>query len=264
MDSKASDIIARIKSADETEFEAMRRALAADTRRSVIDALNKKEKRIAALRAEEARVRSLYDCQNTIAKNRLVVGLDEVGRGPVAGPLAIGAVVLNSEPIIMGINDSKQLSAKKREELSEVIKQKALASCVVFIEPEEIDELGMSACLRKGFSSALRQIEDTGIHPEVVLIDGNPLHIDPREINVVKGDARCASIAAASIIAKVERDKLMDECASLYPAYGFESNKGYASEQHINAIVEQGLSPIHRKTFCTSFLDAARQTRLPI
>jgi ribonuclease HII len=124
---------------------------------------------------------------------------------------------------------------------------------VQHIQPDEIDAGGMTASLRVAFSRAVRAIEQGGCIPQTVLLDGNPLHMDPREVNVVKGDARCASIAAASIIAKVERDAIMVEYARSYPEYGFERNKGYASAEHRQAIGEYGLCPIHRVSFCSAF-----------
>ena len=133
------------------------------------------------------------------------------------------------------------------------MKRVALAWDVHYVEPSYIDDHGMTASLRLAFSSAVKAIEQTGVHPDVILLDGNPLHLDPREVNVVKGDGKCASIAAASIVAKVERDALMCRYAESYPEYHFAENKGYASQAHIDAIERVGLSPIHRKSFCTAF-----------
>ena len=112
----------------------------------------------------------------------------------------------------------------------------------------------MTACLKKAFKQAIAEIESQGVHADVVLLDGNPLHIDPREINVVKGDAKCASISAASVIAKVERDQLMREYDKRYPGYDFASSKGYGSARHRQAIAEMGVTPIHRVSFCGNFL----------
>ena len=133
------------------------------------------------------------------------------------------------------------------------MKRVALAWDVHYVEPSYIDDHGMTASLRLAFSSAVKAIEQAGVRPDVILLDGNPLHLDPREVNVVKGDGKCASIAAASIVAKVERDALMCRYAESYPEYHFAENKGYASRAHIDAIERVGLSPIHRKSFCTAF-----------
>lgn len=190
---------------------------------------------------------------NRACEGPVIVGLDEVGRGPVAGPLAVGAVVLPNEPLIAGLNDSKQVAPAQRSRIACDIKKHALAWTVQYIDPATIDACGMTASLVTAFRRAIAAIEAAGVTPQVVLLDGNPLRMDPREVNVVKGDGKCASIAAASIIAKVERDALMDEYAKKYPHYGFEHNKGYASANHISAIQRFGLSDIHRKSFCTAF-----------
>lgn len=129
-----------------------------------------------------------------------------------------------------------------------------MAWAIVNIEPSEIDECGMTACLRKAFRQAVAEIEAQGIEPEVILLDGNPLHLDPREKNVVHGDALCASISAASLIAKVSRDALMVSYDEDYPGYDFASSKGYGSARHRQAIAEKGLTPIHRVSFCQNFL----------
>lgn len=178
-----------------------------------------------------------------------------MGRGPLAGPLTVGAVVLRKDaPPIEGLNDSKQVPEAHRLALAETIKERALAWAIVDIEPSEIDECGMTACLRKAFRQAVAEIEAQGIEPEVILLDGNPLHLDPREMNVVHGDARCASISAASLIAKVSRDALMVSYEKEYPGYDFASSKGYGSARHRQAIAEKGLTPIHRVSFCQNFL----------
>jgi ribonuclease HII len=155
---------------------------------------------------------------------------------------------------IEGINDSKQIPEPKRAEIAREVKRLCRAYAIVHIQPAEIDERGMTACLRKAFLQAVVKIEEQGIVPEVILLDGNPLHLDPREVNVVKGDGKCASIACASIVAKVERDGLMVAYDEDYPGYGFATSKGYGSEAHRLAIAEKGLTPIHRRSFCTNFL----------
>ena len=181
----------------------------------------------------------------------VVVGLDEVGRGPLAGPLTVAAVVLPDEPQIEGLDDSKKLSPKRREELAARIEQAASAIGLCHIEPARIDADGMAMCLKAAFADALLQC---GIEPDAVLVDGNPLHIHPKEQNVVKGDGKVACIAAASIYAKVARDALMVELAERYPAYGFERNKGYGTAEHIAAIREVGPSPVHRMSFLGNIL----------
>jgi ribonuclease HII len=200
---------------------------------------------------EEQRTRALYEQQYQAGAAACVIGVDEVGRGSVAGPLTVAAVCLPLEPPILGLDDSKKLPPKRREELSTQIHEHALAIGLAHIEPGIIDRIGMAAALRAAMAQA---IEACGVEPDLVLIDGNPVHVHAKERNIVKGDAKVACIAAASIVAKVTRDALMVEADALYPGYGFASNKGYAAPDHIRAIQENGLTPFHRASFCGNFL----------
>lgn len=249
-------IKAMLDKADEQEYQALERALSADTRKGVKSALAKARKRLDGERKERERLESLYEYEQSFSEgaDSLIVGLDEVGRGSVAGPLAVGAVVLPRLEPIEGLNDSKQINPDRRLEIAQTIKERALAWTVAYISPNDIDKDGMTMSLRRAFGKALNGIDSMLPNVSIVLVDGNPLHIDPREINVVKGDARCASIAAASIVAKTERDRLMVELSERYPAYEWDVNKGYASPQHIEAIRKYGLTPIHRSSFCRSFM----------
>ena len=239
-----------LQTASAEELAVLERALSADTRKGVINALEAARRRIEAEENERKRLNGLYEFQEQIGGSGLLLGMDEVGRGPIAGPLTIGGVVLPREPQIPGLNDSKQIPEAKRPAIAREIREHAIAWTIQHIEPAEIDQNGMAASLRKAFSAAIADIESQGISVDAILLDGNPLHLDSREINVIKGDAKCACISAASIIAKVERDSLMERYAEVYPFYGFEHNKGYGSEQHIAAIGAHGLSPIHRRSFC--------------
>ena len=246
-----------VRRADEAELEVIERSLAADTRSGVRQALDAARRRVDAERAERERVDRLYEAEEAIARERgggVVVGVDEVGRGSVAGPLAAGAVALPRKPRIAGLNDSKQVSPEDRERVAAEVKRVALAWAVAYVEPAEIDAHGMAASLRTAFRTAIAMVEGAGVSVGVVLIDGAPIHCDPREACIVKGDAACASIAAASIVAKVERDALMDRLDAEHPGYGFASNKGYASEAHVKAIRDHGLTPVHRASFCTRFV----------
>ena len=252
--------IAQIKEkldrADEDEFRALERALAADPRKGVASALASARRRHEALEAERQRLAGLYEYEESFSKGDegLIVGLDEVGRGSVAGPLAVGAVVLPRGELIEGLNDSKKLTAARRGEVAAEIKKHALCWTVAYIPAEDIDRDGMTLSLRRAFGKAIGVIDETLDGVSTVLVDGNPLGIDEREHSIVKGDAKCASIAAASIVAKVERDAFMTKMAEEYPGYLLDVNKGYASPQHIEAIREHGLSAIHRRSFCRSFL----------
>ncbi len=250
-----SDIKKRLSEASAEEYAVLERSLCADTRKGVQNALAVAKRRLAAEQAERERVSQLYSYQEQITNGAVTVGLDEVGRGPLAGPLTVGAVVLRRDAApIEGLNDSKQVPEAHRPALAKTVKERALAWAIVNIEPSEIDECGMTACLRKAFRQAVAEIEAQGIVPEVILLDGNPLHLDSREKNVVHGDALCASISAASLIAKVSRDALMVSYDEDYPGYDFASSKGYGSARHRQAIAEKGLTPIHRVSFCQNFL----------
>ena len=184
---------------------------------------------------------------------RYIAGVDEVGRGPLAGPVVCAAVImpLDDESIIVGVDDSKKLSAKKREQLAEEIKKRAIAYTVVEVSEKTIDEINILEATKLGMKRAL---ETLSIAPETVLTDGNmTLDIPFEQASVIHGDALSYSIGAASIVAKVHRDKLMDEYAEIYPQYEFVSNKGYGTAAHIKAIKEYGLCPIHRRTFTKKF-----------
>lgn len=183
----------------------------------------------------------------------LVAGVDEVGRGPLAGPVVCAAVImpLDSEKLIVGVDDSKKLSEKKREKLAEEIKARALAYTIVEIDEKTIDEINILEATKLGMK---RAIETLSITPDVVLTDGNmTIDISHKQRSVIHGDALSYSIGAASIIAKVYRDKMMGEYAKTYPQYAFEKNKGYGTAAHIQGIKEYGLCPIHRRTFTKKF-----------
>ena len=184
---------------------------------------------------------------------RFIAGVDEVGRGPLAGPVVCAAVImpLDTDKLVEGVDDSKKLSAKKREQLAEKIKQTALCYTIVEIDEKTIDEINILEATKLGMKQALERLE---IPPDTVLTDGNmTLDISFPQRSVIHGDALSYSIGAASIIAKVHRDALMDEYAKTYPQYAFEKNKGYGTAAHIAAIKEHGLCTIHRRTFTKKF-----------
>lgn len=254
--SSIKEITSKLACSNRVELEALERTFASDTRKGVISAIKAAHKRLDKEEKERARVQALYGFQNDIASKKgakLICGLDEVGRGSVAGPLAVGAVILPDEPIILGLNDSKQITPENRVKIAAEIKEFATAWTVQYVDAAYIDSHGMTASLKLAFSKAVAVLEKQGFNPDLLLLDGNPLHFDKREYNIVHGDARAASIAAASIVAKVERDALMVELSKEYPEYHLDSCKGYASAAHIQAIKELGLTPIHRESFCTAF-----------
>lgn len=194
------------------------------------------------------------------ADGGLAAGIDEVGRGALAGPLCVACACMPYDPQVIGIDDSKKLSPKKREELSAKIHDVALGVGIAFVDPGFIDSNGMSKSLRKAMSeslaSCLQDMEDRGNRAAVdaVLIDGNPVHIHDKEICIVKGDSKAASIACASIVAKVARDDLMRDLSKEHPEYFFDSNKGYGSAAHIAALKEVGPCPVHRRSFLNNIL----------
>ncbi len=260
---RVADIVARLRAANAEEFAVLQRSLVADTRKGVRAAVATAERRLAAEAKEAERLEGLYAFERQLtaekighdAADAVILGLDEVGRGPIAGPLAVGGVVFAPDADrIVGLNDSKQVKPAKREDIAREVKRTARAWAVEFIPVEFIDEHGMAASLKEAFRRVIMAVEAQGVVPDAILLDGNPLHLDAREVSIVKGDARCASIAAASIVAKVDRDALMVAYDEEYPGYDLASNKGYASPSHIAALNERGISPIHRKTFCTGLV----------
>lgn len=176
-----------------------------------------------------------------------IAGVDEAGRGPLAGPVVAAAVVFATGVAIDGVDDSKKLAAARRRALAALIREKASAVGLGVVSHEEIDRINILRATNLAMEQAVRAL---GAEPNLLLVDGNSFrHETLRYVNIVEGDALCFSIAAASIIAKVERDRLMVEYDRLYPEYGFAAHKGYGTEEHRRAIARHGLCPIHRKTF---------------
>ncbi len=182
----------------------------------------------------------------------LICGIDEVGRGPLAGPVVAGAVILPKDCDILYLNDSKQLSEKKREELFEVIMEKAVSTGLGFVTPQKIDEINI---LQATYEAMREAISGLTPQPDVLLNDAVTIPgVKIRQIPIIKGDAKSVSIAAASIIAKVTRDRLMVEYDQVFPEYGFASNKGYGAAAHIEALRKYGPTPIHRKSFIKNLI----------
>ena len=181
----------------------------------------------------------------------IICGVDEAGRGPLAGPVTAAAVILPDGYEIPGLNDSKQLTDKKRRELYPIIKEEALAYGIAFVDEKVIDEVNI---LNATFMAMKQAIDQLSTKPDLALIDGNRVtDFGVEAVPVVKGDAKVASIAAASILAKVARDDYMEAMDEQYPEYGFAVHKGYGTKRHYAAITEHGMSPIHRSTFLKTF-----------
>ncbi|MBO4375137.1 MAG: ribonuclease HII [Lachnospiraceae bacterium] len=204
------------------------------------------------LEAEKQRIYEISAYEREYSSCGLVCGIDEVGRGPFAGPVVAGAVILPKDCDILYINDSKKLSAKKREELCEIIKEKAVAWATARVENDRIDEINILQATFEAMREAIKKLEK---RPDILLNDAVTIPgVDIRQVPIVKGDAKSISIGAASIIAKVERDGYMKEYDSIYPGYGFASNMGYGTAAHIKALKELGPTPIHRRTFIHKYI----------
>ena len=181
-----------------------------------------------------------------------ICGIDEVGRGPLAGPVVAGAVILKKDCDILYLNDSKQLSEKKREELYDVIMEKAVSTGLGLVSPERIDEINILNATYEAMRQAIGELKQA---PDLLLNDAVTIpQVTIKQVPIIKGDAKSISIAAASIIAKVTRDRLMVQYDTVYPEYGFASNKGYGAQAHLEALRKFGPTPIHRKTFIKNFL----------
>ena len=182
-----------------------------------------------------------------------ICGIDEAGRGPLAGPVVVAGVIMPKGSLIEGVNDSKKVSEKKRELLYDKILDEAISYSVAIIGQDIIDEINILNATKKGVTTV---IEGLDVKPNLIIIDALE-HIDTKGIpyeSIIKGDAKCYSIAAASIIAKVTRDRIMREWDKVYPQYGFAKHKGYGTANHIAAIKEYGLCPIHRRSFTKNFI----------
>lgn len=185
---------------------------------------------------------------------KYVCGIDEAGRGPLAGPVVVASCIMPRDSMIEGVNDSKKVSEKKREKLYELITQEAISYSVGIVDQNEIDRVNILNATKAGLTESIKSLD---VRPEIILVDALK-GIDTCEIpytSIIKGDAKSYSIAAASIIAKVTRDRIMRQWDELYPIYGFEKHKGYGTAAHIQAIKENGICPLHRLSFVKNFID---------
>ena len=223
-----------------------------DPRSGVQKLVSSAQKKIDALEKERQRIENLKKYEKEYAQYTYICGIDEVGRGPLAGPVVAGAVILPKDYDILYINDSKQLSEKKREELYDVITKEAVAWAVGYASPERIDEINILQATYEAMREAVGKLDPA---PDLLLNDAVTIPgVEIRQVPIIKGDAKSVSIAAASILAKVTRDHMMEEYDKDYPEYGFASNKGYGSAEHIAALKKYGPTPIHRRTFIKNFV----------
>ena len=234
------------------DHETFIRTYETDERSGVKKLVEQARKQIDAYEKELKRTESMKRFEKEYDSYSYICGIDEVGRGPLAGPVVAGTVILPKNCDILYLNDSKQLSEKKREELYEVIMEKAVSTGLGFVTPERIDEINILQATYEAMRMAIGELDPV---PDLLLNDAVTIpEVTIRQVPIIKGDAKSISIAAASIIAKVTRDRLMAEYEKTYPGYGFAANKGYGSAEHIAAIRELGPTPIHRRSFIRNFL----------
>ena len=249
---KIGQIKEELKAATEAMLPSFIMAYESDERSGVIKLVEQAKKRLQKLEEERKRIWKLQEYERKYGQYTYICGIDEVGRGPLAGPVVAGAVILPKDCDILYINDSKKLTEAKREELYDEIMEKAVAAAVGMASPARIDEINI---LQATYEAMREAISKLTVEPGILLNDAVtiPEMIIP-QVPIIKGDAKSVSIAAASILAKVTRDRLMVEYDKVMPEYGFASHKGYGSKEHIEAIKKYGPTPIHRKTFIKKFM----------
>lgn len=244
---RIQEIKEELKAASESELLELLSLYAADERKGVQTALACAKKQIASRNEERKRIEAMKSFEREYEHLGFVCGIDEVGRGPFAGPVVAGAVILPKDCEILYINDSKKLSEKKREELYDEIMEKAVDAQVGYASPARIDEINI---LQATYEAMREAVSKLSVTPQILLNDAVTIpEVVIPQVPIIKGDAKSISIAAASIVAKVTRDRLMREYDKIMPEYGFASNKGYGSREHIEALKKYGPTCIHRKTF---------------
>lgn len=241
-----------LKNTDVTDLSEFIQQYNTDERSGVKKLVLKAEKEIEAYNKEVARTENLKFFENKYSDYNYICGIDEVGRGPLAGPVVAGAVILPKDCDILYINDSKKLTAAKREELFHVIMEKAVSAKTALVSPQYIDEVNI---LQATYEAMRKAIAALDVQPDILLNDAvNIPMVNIKQVPIIKGDAKSISIGAASIIAKVTRDAMMVEYDKIYPEYDFASNKGYGSAKHIEALKKYGPCPIHRRSFIHNFI----------
>lgn len=248
--------IAAIKSefqtADSNTLSGLLSAYAEDERKGVQDIVKKYQRQSEKLEKEKRRIEKMKTYEREYGHFQAICGIDEVGRGPLAGPVVAGAVILPKDCTILYLNDSKKLSEKKREELYDIIMEKAVSVGIGLVSPQRIDEINI---LQATYEAMRQAIQNLSVSPDILLNDAVTIpQVTMPQVPIIKGDAKSLSIAAASVVAKVTRDRLMVEYDKLMPQYGFASNKGYGSREHQEALKKYGATPIHRQTFIHNFI----------
>ena len=252
MSQSIGEIKALLQAADLKGLPALINTYKEDERAGVASLVEKAKKQLNAYEKELARTEKMKSFEKEYASYSYICGIDEVGRGPLAGPVVAGAVILPKDCDILYLNDSKQLSEKKREELYDVIMEKAVSTGLGFVSPERIDQINILQATYEAMREAIAKLSP---QPDLLLNDAVTIpKVAIRQVPIIKGDAKSISIAAASIIAKVTRDRLMVQYDSVFPEYGFASNKGYGAAAHIEALRKYGPTPIHRRSFIKNLL----------
>ncbi|MCH5281191.1 MAG: ribonuclease HII [Lachnospiraceae bacterium] len=252
MEEKISVIKEKFSACKETELSALIEQYGTDTRSGVMALCKRAQAKIAAYEKELERLEQMFFYEKEYSAYGAICGIDEVGRGPLAGPVVAGAVILPKDCEILYLNDSKKLSSKLRDRLYDEILSKAVAYGTAFVSHERIDEINI---LNATYEAMRKAIEKCAIKPDILLNDAVTIPgISIKQVPIIKGDAKSASIAAASVIAKVERDRYMEKMDQVYPGYGFASNKGYGSAEHIEALKKLGPCGIHRRSFIGNFV----------
>ncbi len=247
------EITEKLQAAAIEELPVLLIKYADDERAGVRSAVDKGRRRLLAYEMEVARSKELQKYEQEYAAYEYVCGIDEVGRGPLAGPVVAGAVILPKNCDILYINDSKKLSEKKREELYDIIMERAVSVGIGYSTPERIDEINI---LQATYEAMREAIGKLAVMPDLLLNDAVTIpQVSVRQVPIIKGDAKSISIGAASIVAKVTRDRLMVQYDEVYPEYGFASNKGYGAQVHVDALRKYGPCPIHRRSFITHFCE---------
>lgn len=247
-----SEIKKELEQADIESRKELSEIYKKDSRAGVVSLLAKYKKQEERLKEERKRLYQMSSYERQYSEFNSICGIDEVGRGPLAGPVVAAAVILPKDCEILYINDSKKLSETKREALYDEIMEKAVAIGIGMVGPARIDEINI---LQATYEAMRQAIGKLSIQPDILLNDAVTIpQITIRQVPIIKGDAKSVSIAAASIIAKVTRDRLMREYEEILPGYGFASNKGYGSGEHITALKKLGPTPIHRQSFIGNFV----------
>lgn len=235
-----------------TELPDLLEAFSDDERNGVAKLIERGRKRVDSYKKEMERLETMLTYERQYADRQAICGMDEAGRGPLAGPVVAAAVILPKDGKILYLNDSKQLSSRKREELYEEIMEKAVSVGVGIVPAERIDEINI---LQADYEAMRIAVNKLNVMPDILLNDAVTVPgLSMEQIPIIKGDAKSLSIAAASVIAKVTRDRMMTAYEELYPGYGFAGNKGYGSQAHIEALKKYGPCPIHRRSFIGHFV----------